>query len=132
MWTEVYRPQSIRDLVGNEGTINTLYEWLRDWDEVVIKGNKKQIPFRRGGAWADVPNPNARACLMSGPPGIGKTSSARIVCKQLGFEILETNASEVRNKSSIEQLLNDLSSNQSIDYFRKDVIAQNNNQIQTA
>lgn len=41
MWTEIYRPQSIKDLVGNEGTINTLYEWLRDWDDVVIRGNKK-------------------------------------------------------------------------------------------
>ena len=44
---------------------------------------------------------NARACLLSGPPGIGKTSAARIVCRQLGYEVLETNASDTRNKNSI-------------------------------
>ena len=43
MWTELYRPQRIQDLVGNSGIIENLIEWLRDWDDVVIKGNKKTI-----------------------------------------------------------------------------------------
>jgi hypothetical protein len=48
MWTEKYKPIGPSDLVGNAGVINQLYEWLKDWDEVVLRGNKKQIPFRRG------------------------------------------------------------------------------------
>jgi len=64
-----------------------------------------------------MPRVNAKAALISGPPGIGKTSAARIVCRQLGYEVLETNASDTRNKLSIQNMLKDLSCNQSLDYF---------------
>ena len=46
---------------------------------------------------------NAKSVLISGPPGIGKTSSCRIICKNLGYEVHEMNASDCRNKLSIEQ-----------------------------
>ena len=80
MWTDLYRPSTLPDLVGNEGVVDQLYEWLKDWDDVHIRGNKKQATFRKGINWKDMPNINANAALLSGPPGIGKTSAARIVC----------------------------------------------------
>lgn len=64
-----------------------------------------------------MPNVNAKAVLLSGPPGIGKSSAAKIMCSELGFEVLETNASDTRNKNSIQNMLKDLSSNTSLDYF---------------
>ena len=67
--------------------------------------------------WADAPNQNARATLLSGPPGIGKTSAARIVCAQLGYEVIEKNASDVRNKGAIETQIKDLSQSKTLDYF---------------
>lgn len=70
-----------------------------------------------GNSWQNMPNINAKAVLLSGPPGIGKTSAARIMCTELGFEVLETNASDTRNKNSIQNMLKDLSSNTSLDYF---------------
>lgn len=36
---------------------------------------------------------------MSGPPGIGKTTSAHIIAKELGFNAIEVNASDTRNKA---------------------------------
>jgi len=54
---------------------------LKDWDDVNIRGNKKQVKPSRGQSWQDLPRINAKAALLSGPPGIGKTSAARIVCK---------------------------------------------------
>ena len=89
MWTERYRPRHIYDLIGNSPEIDQLYEWLKDWDDVCIKGNKKKTNFRPNTVWIDQPNINARAAMLSGPPGIGKTSAARIVCESLGFEVLE-------------------------------------------
>lgn len=41
MWTDRYKPTSVYDLVGNQGNIDSLYEWLKDWDDVVLRGNKK-------------------------------------------------------------------------------------------
>lgn len=117
MWTERYKPQTIYELIGNTAVVDQLYEWLKDWDDVCINGNKKQVKFRPGMAWQDQPNINARAALISGPPGIGKTSAARIVCKQLGFEVLEQNASDIRSKLALELGIKDLSTNQSLNYF---------------
>ena len=120
MWTDRYKPNSVYDLVGNQGNVDSLYEWLKDWDDVVIRGNKKKTQFRYGQSWSDMPNPNARAAMLSGPPGIGKTSAARIVCAQLGYQVVEMNASDTRNKASIEAYVKDLSSNKTLDYFTKE------------
>lgn len=117
MWTDRYKPRNVTDLVGNNGTIKALYDWLKEWDEVVLRGNKKQVQWHAGRSWADIPNPNARAALLSGPPGVGKTSAARMVCKQLGFETIEQNASDVRNKAAIESGISVLSGNKTLDYF---------------
>jgi replication factor C subunit 1 len=39
-----------------------------------------------------------RAVIISGPPGIGKTTSAHLVAKVEGYDILEYNASDTRNE----------------------------------
>ncbi len=47
-------------------------------------------------------NINAKALLLSGPPGIGKTSSIRLIAKRLNYKVFELNASNTRNKEAIE------------------------------
>jgi DNA polymerase III delta prime subunit len=48
-------------------------------------------------------NINARACLITGDPGIGKTSSVRLIAKLKGYKTYETNASDQRNKNSVNK-----------------------------
>jgi len=105
-WVDKYAPKNSAEIIGNKDIVKQLGDWIRDWDNVNIKGIKKDFSYKKGGGkWDDTPNPNARACLLSGPPGIGKTSAAKVISKELGFEILETNASDQRNKKSVEELL---------------------------
>jgi len=39
-----------------------------------------------------------KAVLLSGAPGIGKTSAAKIMCAIEGFDVMEVNASDARGK----------------------------------
>ncbi|MBU3912778.1 MAG: replication factor C large subunit [Nanoarchaeota archaeon] len=49
--------------------------------------------------------PAKRAVLLHGPAGTGKTSLAYALAKETGSEILELNASDLRNKDQLERIL---------------------------
>ena len=59
------------------------------------------MPFAQSG-------PCCKAVLLSGPPGIGKTTMATLVARSLGYEVLELNASDTRGKKAIQEQLADV------------------------
>lgn len=111
LWTHKYAPQNLTQLIGNNDCVKKIADWLQDWNKVILKGEKKESKFIPGKQWGNAPNLNARACLISGPPGIGKTTSIRVLAKMLNYDLIEKNASDIRNKNSINTLLGDLKSN---------------------
>ena len=81
--------------------IRVLSVWLRSWEEIHLKGGKApKKSFNE--------NPGAAAVLLSGPPGIGKTSAATIIGQEMGYEVLELNASDARNKAALSNGLSDV------------------------
>lgn len=114
MWVDKYAPLNSSEIIGNTGTIGKLKQWIHDWERVVLEGHKKQVVFRPGMSRDNIENVNARACLLSGPPGIGKSTAAALCSKEEGYDPLETNASDNRSKKIIEQLLTDAVENESI------------------
>ena len=90
MWSEKYRPQIISDMVGNEDARVAIVEWFVKWK----KGTKP--------------------LLLVGPPGIGKTTIAYLVAKQFGYDLIGLNASDVRSKTRINEILVPVMNNVSV------------------
>ncbi|KAL6341808.1 hypothetical protein AAG906_038052 [Vitis piasezkii] len=77
-WTEKYKPKVPTDIIGNQSLVKQLHEWLAHWNEQFLH----------------------TAVLLNGTPGIGKTTSAKLVSQMLGFQAIEVNASDNRGKAN--------------------------------
>ncbi|CAM6084916.1 unnamed protein product [Calypogeia fissa] len=97
-WPNKHRPKTTADLIGNPGIVKQLKEWLQNWDTTFLHPVNKGMKGKKRGAGGSSSD-DKKAVLLSGTPGIGKTSTARLVCEELGFETLEVNASDSRGKA---------------------------------
>lgn len=82
-WAEKYRPQTLSQVVGHPTAIEEIRNWAESWSEGI---------------------PRNRAILLYGGAGSGKTSSAYALAHDMGWEIVEMNASDRRTKSKIEEI----------------------------
>ena len=110
LWLDKYYPQTMSDIIGNQPQIRNLEVWLDTWDDCILHGHKKE-QIKTGKKFAKNENVNARAAIVSGPSGIGKTSSVRVLAKTKGYRIFELNASDKRNKDTINNSVGFLMNN---------------------
>ncbi|XP_030830290.1 replication factor C subunit 1 isoform X1 [Strongylocentrotus purpuratus] len=117
MWVDKYKPVSTKNIIGQQGdksNAKKLLNWLRRWNDNNYGSNKEKAKFNRDAGFA------FRAALLSGPPGVGKTTTATLVCQELGFSFIEQNASDSRGKKSLQGGIAESLDNQSIaDMFKK-------------
>lgn len=92
-WTEKYRPKIPNDIIGNQSVVKQLHDWLRSWNEQFLKTSSKNGGRKQNDSGAK------KAVLLSGTPGIGKTTTAKLVSQMLGFRTIEVNASDNRGKA---------------------------------
>ncbi|QKQ98463.1 replication factor C large subunit [Candidatus Nanohaloarchaea archaeon] len=81
MWVEKYRPESLSEYRGASSQKEELQEWIKDWE----RGDKP--------------------VLLHGQAGTGKTSLVEALANDIGYELVETNASDVRTKSKLKEEL---------------------------
>lgn len=104
MWTEKYRARNFMELVGDDRTHRQVLRWLKAWDPIVFpkSGKAKPAVSRRPGADADEEKPHRKILLLTGPPGLGKTTLAHVCARQAGYEVMEINASDERSKDVVK------------------------------
>ncbi len=83
LWTEKYAPKTLDGVFGNAESIQQVRTWALDWQR-----GKKQKPL-----------------LLHGPPGTGKTAVARALANDMGWALLETNASNLRDGENVRKLM---------------------------
>ncbi|EPY53633.1 DNA replication factor C complex subunit Rfc1 [Schizosaccharomyces cryophilus OY26] len=105
LWTTKYAPASLKDICGNKGVVLKLQKWLQDWPKNLKSNFHKPGPDGLG---------LYKAVLLSGPPGIGKTTAAHLVANLEGFDILEFNASDTRSKRLLDEQLQGVTDSRSL------------------
>ncbi|WP_414838174.1 replication factor C large subunit [Candidatus Nanosalina sp. VS9-1] len=78
MWVEKYRPETLSEYRGASNEKEELKEWAEDWEQ------------------------GDGAVLLHGQAGTGKTSLVEALANELGYELVETNASDVRTKKKLK------------------------------
>jgi replication factor C large subunit len=100
-WVEKYRPQSLKHVAGNPKAIQNLVSWIGEWREGI---------------------PAKNAVLLYGPPGTGKTSAAYALANDLGYDLIELNASDTRTQGIINKIVGSASTSAALSPQRGKII----------
>ncbi|XP_072318368.1 replication factor C subunit 1 [Eucyclogobius newberryi] len=122
LWVDKYRPRSLKTVIGQQGDqscANKLIRWLKNWHKNHSGGSSKPAVAKFGKFGGKDDGSAFKAALLSGPPGVGKTTTAVLVCEELGYSFVEMNASCTRSKNSLKQVVAESLNNTSIEEFYK-------------
>ncbi|WXG45836.1 MAG: replication factor C large subunit [Candidatus Atabeyarchaeum deiterrae] len=85
IWADKYSPMRISEILGNAEAVSKIVKWLSTWSTGRI--------------------PEKRAILLSGPTGTGKTAMAYAIANESGYELVEVNASDKRDKETVRKVI---------------------------
>ncbi|GAB3037717.1 replication factor C large subunit [Natronobiforma cellulositropha] len=84
-WTETYRPTTLSAVRGNDKARDALRNWAERWED------------------------HRKAAIVHGSPGVGKTSAAHALAADMGWPVMELNASDDRQADVIKRVAGEAS-----------------------
>lgn len=82
-WTEKYRPRRLSEIAGQSKAIEEIKKWMAE-----VRAGKI-----------------SKALLLVGPPGSGKTSAAYAIAYELGYDPVEVNSSDLRDREHLRYVV---------------------------
>lgn len=98
LFTTKYAPQNSNQVIGQSLAVSLLKDYI-----VNYKQQKR------------------KAALLHGPVGVGKTSSVQALARELNYDLLELNSSDLRNADAMNSFLGSALGQQSL-FFRPKII----------
>ncbi|MEK6918056.1 MAG: replication factor C large subunit [Nanoarchaeota archaeon] len=87
-WVEKYRPKKFEDVKGQDLAVQKIKQFLDN--------------FKKVGTFPKKPK---KSMILYGPPGIGKTTLAHVAAKEANSELFELNASNLRDRERLREIL---------------------------
>lgn len=133
LWVDKFSPRHYTELLSDDFTNRCLLKWLKSWDTVVFGKERKARPVRsqqtlnQNSFKPNQPNqnrfkskveiteelleaeldqykrPRYKVALLSGPPGLGKTTLAHVIATHAGYNVVEINASDDRSAEAFQK-----------------------------
>ena len=82
--SEKYRPNKFSEIKGQDIVISQIKTFLELFEKGISKKN---------------------ALLLHGPAGTGKTTLAHVLAKEMNYELFELNASDLRNRAKLDEVM---------------------------
>ncbi|KAL8736067.1 MAG: hypothetical protein Q9181_002581 [Wetmoreana brouardii] len=114
LWTEKYRAKKFTELVGDERTHREVLRWVKHWDPVVFPGSGEAIARSKSYENTTEGRPYRKILLLTGPPGLGKTTLAHVCARQAGYEVVEINASDERSRDVVKGRIRDMAGTENV------------------
>ncbi|CAF1035517.1 unnamed protein product [Rotaria sp. Silwood1] len=109
LWVDKYKPTSLSQIVGQQTDkspmkklIYFLTNW-HTWHTIPATSKRKKTATISTSITSSDPS-KFKAVLLTGPPGVGKTTVAQLVCKALNLPYIEQNASDNRSQTMMGKI----------------------------
>ncbi len=106
-WSEKHRPKNFEEIKGQDEAVAKIKEFINNFTQKHGRATSRDsLKTETSGVGSRVGTTSKKkALLLHGPPGTGKTTIAYVLASETDSEIFELNASDLRNKAKLNEIL---------------------------